>query len=197
MRESPTGATLTPPVSEEQDHILGSPPGLATLVEFGDYECPHCGQAHYVLQELMSRAADHLRLVFRNFPLTQIHPRAQAAAEAAEAAGAQGKFWEMHDILFENQDDLEDEAILSHADEIGLDLGRFQLEWVRRDYAPRVHKDVLSGIRSGVNGTPTFFINGRRHDGPWDLDSLMQAIERSIRIPPKTHLGSHTQSHKR
>ena len=197
MREPSTGAKLTPPVSEEQDHILGSLHGLATVVEFGDYQCPHCGQAHYVLQELMSHAADQVRLVFRNFPLTQIHPRAEAAAEAAEAAGTQGKFWEMHDLLFENQDDLEDEAILSHADEIGLDLGRFQLEWVRRDYAPRVHKDFLSGIRSGVNGTPTFFINSRRHDGPWDLDSLMQAIERSIRIPPKTHFGSHTQSHKR
>jgi protein-disulfide isomerase len=196
MREVSTESTLTPPVSDEQDHMLGSPQALATLVEYGDYQCPHCGRAHYVLQELMSQAADQVRLVFRNFPLAQIHPRAEAAAEAAEAAGAQGKFWEMHDLLYENQEDLEDEAILIHADEIGLDMARFQLEWVRRDYAPRVHKDFISGVRSGVNGTPTFFINGHRHDGAWDLDSLVQAIARSITIPPKTHFGSHTQSHK-
>jgi protein-disulfide isomerase len=174
------GATLAMPVSEERDHILGPRTAPVTLVEYGDYECPHCGQAHYVLQDLMAEMADQARLVFRNFPLTQIHPRAEQAAEAAEAAGAQGRFWEMHDTLFENQDALEEEDLLAYAQEIGLDLNRFQLELFQRVYAPRVREDFLSGVRSGVNGTPTFFINGRRHDGPWDLRSLAAAIIASM-----------------
>lgn len=171
-----TRSMLTPPVSDEIDHILGATTAPVTLAEFGDYECPHCGRAHGILKVLMDRAPNGVRLVFRNFPLTQLHPYAQAAAEAAEAAGAQGKFWEMHDMLFENQNALEDEDLLAYASELGLDMTRFQTEILQGTHAARVREDVISGVRSGVNGTPTFFINGLRHDGPWDLASLSAAI---------------------
>ena len=176
MLDAANRSMLTAPVSEQRDHILGSARAPVTLVEYGDYECPHCGQAHYVLQDLMSALREQVRLVFRNFPLTQIHPHAEQAAQAAEAAGAQRRFWEMHDILFENQDALEEEDLLAYAGQVGLDLDRFQVELFQGVYAPRLREDFLSGVRSGVNGTPTFFINGRRHDGPWDLQSLTAAI---------------------
>ena len=174
-------STLVPPVNDERDHIAGSrSPHAVTLLEYGDYECPHCGQAHYVLQELMQQAEDQIRLVFRNFPLAQIHPHAQRAAEAAEAAGAQGRFWEMHDTLFENQDALEDEDLVGYAQQLGLDLDRFQLELFRGDYAERVREDFISGVRSGVNGTPTFFINGRRYNGVPNFDSLLYALQSEL-----------------
>jgi len=172
--------TLALPVSDRRDHIRGAPTAPVTLVEYGDFECPHCGQAHYILDELMEQMADQVRLVFRHFPLTQIHPHAQRAAEAAEAAAAQDAFWEMHDMLFENQDALDDESLLDYAQAIGLDTPRFQAELLRSVYTPRVKEDFLSGVRSGVNGTPTFFINGRRHDGPRDLESLALAIETEL-----------------
>jgi protein-disulfide isomerase len=151
-----------------------------TLVEYGDFECPHCGRAHFSLQELLPKMGKQMRLVFRHFPLRQIHPHAAHAAEAAEAAGAQGRFWDMHDILFERQDALEDNDLVSYAAEIGLDAQRFQLELLQHVHAPRVREDFLSGVRSGVNGTPTFFINGRRHDGPWDLEALSTAIVQAM-----------------
>jgi protein-disulfide isomerase len=177
MLSSSETTNLAMPVSDQRDHILGPSDAPVTLLEYGDFECPHCGQAHYILQDLMSRMRDRVRLAFRNFPLTQIHPHAAEAAEAAEAAGAQRQFWEMHDLLFENQDALDEENIIGYAQGLGLDLQRFQLELMQRAHAPRVRQDFLSGVRSGVNGTPTFFINGRRHDGPWDLQSLAVAIE--------------------
>ena len=170
-------------VSEERDHVLGPRQAPVTLLEYGDYECPHCGQAHYVLQDLLAELGDQTRLAFRNFPLAQIHPHAELAAEAAEAAGAQGRFWPMHDLLFENQDALEEEDLVAYAQQVGLDLGRFQVEMVQRLYAPRVREDFLSGVRSGVNGTPTFFINGYRHDGPWNLQSLRAAVLSTMNAP--------------
>jgi protein-disulfide isomerase len=117
-----------------------------------------------------------VRLVFRNFPLTQIHPHAQHAAEAAEAAAAQGRFWQMHDVLYERQNALEDEDLVAYAAELALDLDRFQVELTRGAYSERIREDLMSGVRSGVSGTPTFFINGRRHDGTWDLRSLTEAV---------------------
>jgi protein-disulfide isomerase len=168
---------LTLAVSDRRDHIRGNPSSAMTLVEYGDFECPHCGQAHLVLGKLMDRMGDQVRLVFRHFPLAQIHPHAELAAEAAEAAGAQGQFWEMHDMLFENQDALDAPSLAAYAGELGLDLPRFELELVEHSRSPRVREDFASGVRSGVNGTPTFFINGRRHNAPWDLESLTQAIE--------------------
>jgi protein-disulfide isomerase len=117
-----------------------------------------------------------MRLVFRNFPLSTIHPDAQNAAEAAEAAGAQGKFWQMHDYLFEHQSRLDHDSLISYAADIGLDVPRLERDLETHAFAPRVREDFMSGVRSGVNGTPTFFINGLRHDGPWDLESLTGAI---------------------
>jgi protein-disulfide isomerase len=174
-------AKLAVPISEERDHVRGPRAAPVTLVEYGDYECPYCGQAYNVVKELEIRAGNLMRFVFRNFPLTTIHPHAERAAEAAEAAGAQGKFWEMHDLLFENQQALEDEDLLEYAALVGLDIPRFVREMREGRYLNRIREDFLSGARSGVNGTPTLFINGLRHDGPRDLATLMAAIENAAR----------------
>ena len=169
------GARLTRQVSDD-DHQQGPANAPVTLVEYGDYECPYCGAAHPIVQAVQQTMGDQLRFVFRNFPLTQIHPHAERAAEAAEAAGAQRRFWDMHDLLFDGQDALEDDDLVAYANELGLDVERFGLELVQGSHRPRVREDFLGGVRSGVNGTPTFFINGRRHDGSWDEDSLAAAI---------------------
>ena len=172
-------ATLKPPVGP-RDHIQGPPDAPVQLVEFGDYECPYCGEAYPVVKAIQERLGDQMSFVFRNFPLAQAHPHAEEAAEAAEAAGAQGKFWEMHDMLYENQDALEPEDLVQYARALRLDLPRFVLEMREHLYKERVREDFRSGVRSGVNGTPTFFINGVRHDGPFDLVSLLAAIEEAV-----------------
>src|SRR5271156_1400397 len=174
---SPTAtAKLKPPVGPN-DQIQGPAKAPVTLVEYGDYECPYCGEAYSVVKALQKRLGDQMRLVFRHFPLSNAHPHAQHAAEAAEAAGAQGKFWEMHDLLYENQAALEDEDLIGYAANLGLDVARFTRELAEHHYAARVREDFLAGVRSGVNGTPSFFINGVRHDGSYDFDSLLAAIE--------------------
>ncbi|HEV2668284.1 MAG TPA: thioredoxin domain-containing protein [Blastocatellia bacterium] len=170
-------ARLAVPVSEERDHIIGPRAAPVTLLEYGDYECSYCGKAYYVMKDLELRAGNLMRFVFRNFPLTTVHPHAERAAEAAEAAGAQGKFWEMRDCLFENQQALEGEDLLEYAALVGLDLDQFVRDMREGRYLNRVREDFLSGARSGVNGTPTFFINGVRHDGSWELGALLAAIE--------------------
>jgi protein-disulfide isomerase len=167
---------LTMPVSE-RDHILGPVIAPVTLVEYGDYECPSCGQAHAAVKHLQRLLGRELCFVFRNFPLTTVHPHAQLAAEAAEAAGAQGKFWAMHDMLFTHQHALEDEDLVQYAAALGLDLYRFNSELAAHVHAARVREDFMSGVRSGVNGTPTFFINGLRHNGSYDLATLLEAIK--------------------
>jgi protein-disulfide isomerase len=174
-------AKLAVQVSEERDHVRGPFASPVTLVEYGDYECPFCGQAYYVVKDLGQRVGNLMRFVFRNFPLTTVHPHAERAAEAAEAAGAQGKFWEMHDLLFENQQSLENEDLMKYAALVGLDIPRFVREMREGRYLNRIREDFLSGARSGVNGTPTFFINGLRYDGPRDLATLMAAIENAAR----------------
>ena len=174
-----SGARLAIPVSK-QDHIRGPEKAPITLVEYGDFECPHCGQAHVVLETLEEQVGDLFSFVFRHFPFATAHPHAQHAAEAAEAAGSQDRFWEMHDILFENQHALDDESLLRYAVALDLDPNRFVSELARHIHAGRVREDVLSGARSGVNGTPTFFINNFRHDGGYDLDSLLDAIESAM-----------------
>jgi protein-disulfide isomerase len=174
---------LTPPVSAD-DHRAGSDDAPVTLVEYGDYECPYCGAAHPIVQEIQRVLGRNLRFVFRNLPLAQIHPHAQHAAEAAEAAGAQGEFWGMHDLLFENQDALEDPDLLRYAAALGLDGERFAKELSSGVYSDRVRRDFRSGVKSGVNGTPTFFINGVRHDAPWDLPTLRAAIEGAAAATP-------------
>jgi protein-disulfide isomerase len=169
-------ATLILPVSE-RDHIQGPITAPVTLVEYGDYECPYCSQAHVVVQALKQMLGNLLCVVFRHFPLTHVHPHAEHAAEAAEAAGAQGMFWEMHACLFEHQQALDDIHLLAYAAEFGLDVSRFSREMAQHRYAVRVREDFLSGVQSGVKGTPTFFINGVHYDGAFDLNSLLVAIE--------------------
>jgi protein-disulfide isomerase len=169
-------ARLSPPVTD-RDHVQGATHAVLTLVEYGDYECPHCGRAYPIVKEVQQRLGPQLRFVFRNFPLAQIHPHAQHAAEAAEAAAAHGRFWEMHDALFEHQGSLDDRHLSQYATSVGLDHERFRHDLTSHTYAPRVREDFLSGVRSGVNGTPTFFINGVRHDDAWDVETLTQALQ--------------------
>jgi protein-disulfide isomerase len=175
MTES-TAPRLTLPVSE-RDHVQGPSDAPVTLVEYGDYECPFCGAAHPEVKALQSRLGERLRFVFRNFPLTRMHPHAQQAAETAEAAGAQGKFWEMHDVLFERQDALERADLLAYAQELGLDVERLAGSLDASEFRARVREDFLSGAHSGVNGTPTFFINSQRYNGFPDAEGLLAAIE--------------------
>lgn len=170
---------LTPPVSE-RDHARGPVDAPVFLVEYGDFECPHCGEAFGILRQLQSQFDGELRFVFRNFPLADIHPFAELAAEAAEAAGAQGKYWPMHDALFTHQSDLDFESILGYADEIGLDTDRFREDVQTHRFAQRVREDFESGEWSGVQGTPTYFINGVRYEGWNDLDSLRAAVESAM-----------------
>jgi len=172
---------LVLPVTPERDHIRGPVTAPITLLEYGDYECPYCGAAHPIVQEVRRRMGKRLCFVYRHFPLTNVHPHAELAAEAAEGAGAQGRFWEMHDRLFEHQDALSDEALVAHADALGLDVERFARELAAGAHAPKVRQDFMSGVRSGVNGTPCFYINGVRYDGQYDLASLLGAVEAVLR----------------
>ena len=172
---------LNPPVGD-RDHRRGPVEAPVIFVEYGDYECPHCQQAHGIVRELQGRLGDRFSYIYRHFPISASHVHAQRAAEAAEAAAAQGKFWEMHDQLFANQDALDDESLMRYAAGIGLDVYRFQRELKQHVYADRVSEDYQSGLRSGANGTPTFFINGERYDGPWDVESLEEEIERPLGV---------------
>lgn len=169
-------ARLTVPVSS-RDHMQGPTTAPVTLVEYGDFECPYCGKAHPIVKALQRAVGNEMRFVYRHFPLSSVHPHAERAAQAAEAAGAQGKFWEMHDTLFEHQGTLADADLNRFAGRLGLDMERWSREMGARLYAPRVREDFLSGVRSGVNGTPTFFINGVRHDGSYDIQTLQLAIQ--------------------
>jgi protein-disulfide isomerase len=171
-------ARLAVPVSA-RDHADGPADAPVTLVEYGDYECPHCGRAYPIVKQIQEQMGDRLRFVFRNFPLAQLHPHAQHAAEAAEAAAVQGKFWEMHDALFEHQRALDDAHLVGLARTLELDVPRFSAELTAHAHQRRVRDDFMSGVRSGVNGTPTFFINGRRHDDSWDIETLRDALESS------------------
>jgi protein-disulfide isomerase len=170
------GPRLALPVGP-RDHSEGPATAPVTLVEYGDYECPHCGRAYPIVKSVQKRFGSRLRFVFRNFPLKEMHPHAQHAAEIAEAAGAHGKFWPMHDTLFENQGALEDDDLLGYAAELGLDARRIADELATHAHAARVREDFLSGVRSGVNGTPTFMLNGQRYDGSWEMEDLIVAIE--------------------
>src|SRR5438046_2902008 len=167
---------LTLPVSE-RDHAQGPTDAPLTLVEYGDYQCPYCGAAYPVVKRLQKSVGKELRFVFRNFPLTQMHPFAMVAAQAAEAAALQGKFWEMHDQIYENQEFLEPDILPMWAKKLGLDLKKFGADIGQSAVSKRIKEDRSSGIRSGVNGTPTFFINGQRHDAAPDYDSLLAALE--------------------
>ena len=179
MSTTQWAAELTQPVSDDRDHIQGPADAPVTFVEYGDYECPYCGAAYPIIKEVQSRMGDRLRFVFRNFPISTSHPHAEQAAEAAEAAASQGKFWEMHDLLYENQEHLDDADLHRYADQLGLDVGVFDEELAEHVHAERVREDFMSGVRSGVNGTPTFYVNGARHDGGYQLGELLAALEDS------------------
>lgn len=182
MSRKSMASRLSEPVGS-RDHATGPATAPVTLVEYGDYECPYCGEAHPVVKAILQQVGEQLRFIFRHFPLATMHPHAERAAEAAEAAGAQGKFWRMHDMLFEHQDALDDQDLVAYAAAIGLDTARFADELDRHVYAPRVREDFLSGAYAGVNGTPTFFINGQRYDGPCDLEMMLDEIEAAAEAP--------------
>ena len=167
---------LTLPVSE-RDHAQGPAQAPLTLVEYGDYQCPGCGAVFPVVKHLQATLGDKLRFVFRNFPLTQAHPFALIAAEATETAGLLRKFWPMHDVIYQNQADLSPKALAAWAHGLGLDDDRLQKSIERPEIGKRIKEDRSSGIRSGVNGTPTFFINGARYKGAPDYESLLATLE--------------------
>ncbi|MGD9573203.1 MAG: Na+/H+ antiporter NhaA [Thermoleophilia bacterium] len=167
---------LDPPVDPERDHIRGDPDAPLTLVEFADFECPFCGRATGAIEDVRGAFRDQLRYIVRYLPLSDVHPNAELAAEAVEAAGAQGMFWEMHDRLFQHQDALGPDDLVGHAEAIGLDVPRFIDELEKGVHGPRVREDVASAEASGVSGTPTFFVNGVRHSGPYDFETLSRAI---------------------
>jgi protein-disulfide isomerase len=169
-------AQLKPPVNKK-DHIQGNITAPIELLEYGDYQCPHCGRAYPIIKNVQRRFGDDLKFVFRNFPLSEMHPDALNAALAAEAAGLQNKFWEMHDIIYENQQDLGLESLFSYAKTIGLDLQRFENDFQKEALRTKVEDDFESGVRSGVNGTPTFFINGKKYVGEWEEHTLSQYLK--------------------
>ncbi len=160
-----------------EDHVLGQADAPYTLVEYGDYECPDCGRLNLILHDLQKEMGPRLRIVYRHYPLSGIHKHAQQAAEAAEAAGAQGRYWEMHSLLFEHQGDLETRDLVRYAEQLGLDVDRFKRELKRGVYAERVRADFRAGVQNGVAGTPGLFVNGTRHSGTWDIESLRRDLQ--------------------
>lgn len=170
---------LRPPVNEN-DHIQGSVHAPVELVEYGDYQCPHCGRAYPIIKRIQTEMGDTLKFIFRNFPLSQSHPQALAAAAAAEAAGRQNAYWEMHDLIFENQSRLESLPFVSFATTLSLDIPKFEKDMADPALADKVDNDFASGVRSGVNGTPSFFINGIRYDDSWEEKKLLAKLKKSI-----------------
>jgi protein-disulfide isomerase len=168
---------LTLPVSKSRDHIQGPVTAPITLVEYGDYECPYCAQAYMITKEIQERLGSKLCFVFRNFPLTKVRPHAYKAAIAAETAAAQGKFWEMYDYLFKHAQAATDDNLRRSAANLGLNVARFDREFLDLTYSRHVDEDIQSGKSSGVKSTPTFFINGDSYNGAWDLDSLLSALD--------------------
>jgi protein-disulfide isomerase len=159
------------------DHVQGNMDAPVVLVEYGDYQCPHCGHAYPIVKQVQKHFGTRLAFVFRNFPLNEIHPEAEGAAEAAEFAGTRDRFWEMHDGIFENQEELGARMLVQLAETLGLSGTQLAGALEAGEFMPRVKKDFLGGVRSGVNGTPTFFINGQRHDGAFEYEDLVAAIE--------------------
>ncbi len=158
------------------DHVLGPPDAPIQMLESGDYECPYCGAAYPEVEEVRRVLGHTLLFAFRHFPLSRVHPHAMLAAEAAEGADAQGRFWEMHGTLFRNQSALEPTDLVEYAGALGLDVDRFAADLDQHRFLEKVRRDFLSGARTGVNGTPTFFINGYRHDGPFEAEALIAAL---------------------
>ncbi|HEY5197504.1 MAG TPA: Na+/H+ antiporter NhaA [Solirubrobacteraceae bacterium] len=184
---------LADDVDPAYDHIRGDPDGRVTLVEYANFECEYCGRAEPMIRELIAEWDDDLRYVFRHLPLADVHPNAQLAAEATEAASAQGRFWDMHDVLFTHQDALDPASLRRWAAELGFDLERFDDDLRRRRHAPRVNADISSADASGVSGTPSFFVNGRRHQGPYDE----QTLSREVRVARARAAAAELESDRR
>src|SRR5579863_8675759 len=165
---------LKPPVSED-DHVQGPRDARVVLVEYGDFECPYCGEAYSELKAVQQAMGDGLCFVFRHFPLSQAHPHAERAAEFAEAAATFGRFWEMHDLLYENQQALDDRSLALYADKVGMDRKLIDAA-LSGEFAARVQRDFRSGVRSGVNGTPSLFVNGERYEGSRDAETLVRVL---------------------
>jgi protein-disulfide isomerase len=163
------------------DHVLGRVDAPVTVLEYGDYECPYCRGAARDVQEMLARYPDTVRFVFRNFPITQLHPHAEQAAEAAEAAGAQGKFWGMYELLLQPASRLDLDSLLDYGANLGLDLGRFRDEVTGQAYAAKILRDVQEGVRDGVNATPKFYVDGERIDGKLPLEGVEDAIRAAVR----------------
>lgn len=180
MQSEVESAILVPPIGEYDDHILGPKVAKASLLEYGDYQCPFCGAAYPIIKEIQRSLSKDLQFAFRNFPLASIHHYAEQAAEAAEAAGAQGKFWQMHDLLYENQARQDMDALLAYGAMIGLEMEVYSEALVSRKFREKVRKDFMTGIESGVNGTPTFFINGIRYNGPVEQGAMVSAIKQTL-----------------
>ncbi|SFQ02944.1 DsbA family protein [Parafilimonas terrae] len=174
------------PVINSNDHIYGNEKALIELVEYGDYQCPYCGLAYPIVKNIQQELGADLKFVFRNFPLSKVHPFAFAAAVATEAAALQNKFWEMHDIIFENQERLNIENIIVFAENIGLDLQQFKYNIQQKEQSVKVERDFESGLRSGVNRTPSFYINGNKYEGEWRESELLQYMQGLLIAAPET-----------
>ena len=181
-------AKLKPPVSE-QDHMKGDPHAPVILVEYGDFQCPHCGAAHPILKEIEKKFSDNIAFIFRHFPLSESHPMALPAAISAEAAANQGRFWQMHDLIFENQYRLSPQTLLALAEALKLDMKTFQKDMRNPTLSEKVEANFESGILSGVNGTPSFYINGTKFNGSYDFQSLSHAIEAGISQTEEKHVS--------
>jgi len=181
MTQNYKAPRLTLPVGK-RDHIEGNPDAKMILLEYGDYQCPYCGAAYPIVKKIQKELGDKLGFVFRNFPITNAHPYAEWAAETAEGSSAQGKFWEMHDYLYENQTSLGDEAFFAkYEGKLKLDVAKLAQEVAQHAYSGRIEEDYMSGIRSGVNGTPTFYINGVRYDGYPGHVQLTEALKQAAK----------------
>ena len=176
MKKNPSGALLSPLPMPDRDHTQGPADAAIQLVEYGDYECSYCGEAYSVVKAIQERLGERLCFAFRNFPLGNSHPHSQHTAEAAEAAAAQGRFWEMHDLLYENQGALEDEDLARYASTLHLDARRLMSEVLAGTYTSRVREDFRSGARHGVNGTPSFFMNGVLYNGTTSVEEMLSAL---------------------
>jgi len=176
-----TKVMLKPAVSDK-DHFQGAKSATIVLVEYGDYQCPHCGRAYPILKKIQKQLGDELKFVFRNFPIEESHPDAVQAAIASEAAALQNKYWEMHDALFEHQNDLSENGILSLAKNLKLDLKKFSADWQSEELSQKVEDDFESGVRSGVNGTPGFFINGQAYYDNWEYEYFLNYLKGLLQV---------------
>jgi protein-disulfide isomerase len=174
-------SSLHPPVGI-QDHMQGKDGATITLTEYGDYQCPYCGRAYPIVKKLQKKFGDSLRFVFRNFPIQEVHPNAYNAALAAEAAALQGKFWEMHDILYEHQSALDPESLIEYSGSLGLDLKRFKKDFESEGLRQLIYHDLETGLRSGVNGTPSFYVNGVKYNGDWRLQPFAAALSEMVEV---------------